>query len=37
MYIAIGNEEGETEQTMIRKLGVLNSIIAMLHGPATQK
>ena len=37
VYIAISKEDGETEETMGRKLCVLNRIIALLHGPVSHR
>ena len=37
VYIAISKEDGDTEETMGRKLCVLNRIITLLHGPVGHK
>lgn len=37
VYIAISKEDGDTEETMGRKLCVLNRIITLLHGPVSHK
>lgn len=37
VYIAISKEDGDTEETMGRKLCVLNRIITLLHGPVSHR
>lgn len=37
VYIAISKEDGDTEETMGKKLCVLNRIVTLLHGPVSHK
>lgn len=37
VYIAVSKDEGETEESLTKKLFVFNRIITMLHGPVDSR